>query len=469
MPGIARTLCATAVGLALLPVPSPASAQDPASDQEEAPGLIELLALMPATGDPANALHLFSYVDFRAIEAAAGIDAPDVEVAYQDGFDAFADWSQDDVAAWFQARRRIVTGPPDIVSHAGMVGRTDLAMADATGVDYFAIDRAMDFHQASGGYLMAGDAPMAVIDDMTMWSDLRSRGHALADVDGVPVWHRFEDNGVALLLADEGAAADPFDGEAMRAVRLAVLPDLLILARNWADLETTLAIRAGEAEPSPVVPLLQRMVAATLMLDGVDQRVLQAWASPVSALMPQGGAVPDVLAQMFADGGGQLPDAETLAETVQPTDAPAESLPAYPVALFADLQAGDMQVNAIALPFASRAAADVAAQVLAARLSAWVLPRGPADERAIDVVDGTVEALVVDAPGIGADLAGALRALGAAGGGQMADADGAIAVVAVRYPMSAATQASSSSTAGIVLYWLAASLLNRDLTLLSVP
>ena len=419
-------------------------------------GLVDMLRVIPPSERAWQSQPVFSYVDFRALEAVAGVSHPDFEVwpFLQDADQVFADWSTAQREAWLSSMYRIVLSSSDLVSYVRQVGRIEGSMADAVGVDFFTVDRALRFWDASQGgsvEVLAGDRLTADVEEMRSWSSLRSRGFSLSEIDGVPVWHRFDDNAVALSLIDEHAEADPFDRNMNASVRLAVLPDWMIVTGDWPDLEAVLPY-AEDASSSGLHRLMAPMVSAVLTLDGVDHRIVQASAVAAQHLDVSAPAVDRLIAALMQSDDGEL-DAAELQRLLHEEGPEGPQLPLYPVALFVDLQAGRHQVNAIALPYPDRPSAELAAAVVAERLSTWVWEgHGDASiQPVVAEVGGTIETAVTDAAGLAPAIFEAFLAMA---GPQDDEADvasraariealrraddgatGAVAVVAVRYPM----------------------------------
>lgn len=410
---------------------------------QEGPGLAQMLRLVPDDQRTYRAWQLFSYIDFRAVETAAGLPHPEAEVPPLTGDEAelFDDWPEERRQAWRNNLARITAGPIDLIAYARERESMADRMADATGVDLFAIDRALTFWDYPPVSLYAGAPPIADVAAMNTWSDLTSRGYALDRSDAVPVWHRFADDMSVAMLSDRGSAADPFDGDALYSVRLAVLPDLLVNARNWPDLRRVLGLHADGG--GSIAPLVEPMVEAVLALDGVEGRVLQAWAAPLAVLAHRQMSVEALMAGLTAEPDVPLPDAATLERMLAEGAPEIGPLPPYPLALFVDLQAGSDQVHAMVLPYADRERAEAAARIVGGRLETWMPEGGPTGEPVVAALSGSVETLVVDVPELATAVGlSFLRQVGGASDDDRAavrdgtaGVDGAVAVIAVRYPM----------------------------------
>ena len=150
-----------------------------AAAEDTAPGFADMLRLIPASERTWQAWRTFSYVDFRAVEAAAGLPHAQSEIRLGDGAtEVFNDWPAERRAAWRSNLRRVGAGPPLLSAYAGRIGTLDAAMADVVGVDFFAIDRALVFWEtpgADGVQVLAGDPPITDLQTMRDWN-LSSRG-----------------------------------------------------------------------------------------------------------------------------------------------------------------------------------------------------------------------------------------------------------------------------------------------------
>ncbi len=440
-----------------------------AAADEPAPEFLDLVRLIPTSERTWSAWRVFSYVDFRAMEAAAGLPHPEAETDLGDGAtEIFDQWPTELYDAWITNLRRLTAGPRDLVMYGRMMGATDEVMAYTTGLDFFAIDRAIEFWDGPEVQVLAGSGPIADPHDLRHESDLGVRGFALTDLDGVPVWHRFADDTVTFMLTDEGARSDPFDADMMRAARLAFLPDMTVVTAQWPDLEAVLA-RYRDAEPvADVATLIEAMVSAALTLDGVGHRVVQATAMPMVELAFAPGPI-EVMVEEMLQTGDLMPDSAELQQLADQAAPAGPVLPLYPLALFLDLQAGTDQVAAIALPYPDLPTATAAADALEERLRLW-MPEGTTEPL---LADATFETVVADAPGIGAAMVSAFfgqvdaseadrvaLAVQDAGG-----LDGAVAVVGVRYPMPSGADAGLP---GEVWYAWQEGILRRDFSPLAI-
>jgi hypothetical protein len=188
---------------------------------------------------------------------------------------------------------------------------------------------------------------------------------------------------------------------------------------------------------------------------------------------------PSLIDGLFTEDGAI--DLGALAESALAPSPAGPPLPAYPLVLFADLAAGKDQVNVIALPFADRATAESAAVVLADRLRTW--QPGKFQQPVLDVIGGAVSTAVVDdvrvAPAAAATfvsvtLAVAADAEGAPDGAAAEPTmtipevapGGAVALVAIRYPLPASgSRDRPSAFLSIALQ----AIYNRDFAPLAIP
>ena len=86
---------------------------------------------------------------------------------------------------------RIAAGPEALTYVFVSAGQ----MADVVGFEWLLdVDRSLEFGDPPGiGLLLGGD-----FDAVKMGATLENRGFGLADIQGVPVWHRFDDSAVSI-------------------------------------------------------------------------------------------------------------------------------------------------------------------------------------------------------------------------------------------------------------------------------
>lgn len=239
---------------------------------------------------------------------------------------------------------RIIAGPEALAYAIHRAGR----MTELVGFEWLLdVDRSLEFGDPPDlGLLLAGEFDVEAIA-----AALESRGFSVADVEGVPVWHRFDDFAVSIAARDP---ADPFGGNLGAAARVALLPDTLANARSWQLIEDIVSA-ALATEPSLAEDPAYR--ALTEAITGPDGMLIQALFFPGAALRSAGGST------------------QTDRE---PTDE-LDPLPAFSVAVLADRQEGGDQVHLIALACVDEATASTAADVLARRVERFYLPSRPED------------------------------------------------------------------------------------------
>lgn len=427
-----RRLVCGFVGAAAMMIGSSWAAEQP---------ILDLVALLPEDPTTYRSVPLFSYVDFRAVEAAAGVPTPETEAS-------FAALPEAERMPWYDGLKRIVIGPRSVVEYAARVGMHEKTSYDATGPDWFMVDRAMAVWQAPPHSLTILGGNEDMTDPEAFDFVLPQRGFANEDIDGVSVWSRFGDNAVAMALKDSAIEGDIFDDGLMTSLRLAVLPGRLIASRTWPDLRAILGVATGATAPAAAADLLRPMIEALAAVEGGEGPLVQAMAFTLVDVGLAGG--PSLVEGLFTEDGAI--DLGALAGSGALPTAGGPGLPAYPLVLFADIAAGKDQVNVIALPFADRATAESAASVLAERLRTW--QPGKFKQPVLEVVGGEVSTAVVDDPRvapaaaatfIGVTLAVAAEAEGAPDGAAAepnvtipeVPPGGAVALVAIRYPLPA--------------------------------
>jgi hypothetical protein len=422
----------------------------------EAPGLPALLGLLPGTSETTASAPVFGYVDLDAVAAAAGIAPPASDAA-------FAALDDADRGAWIDAMRRIQSGPTDLLSYPLGIGQRAAGSVEALGVNWFDIDAAMTFWQPPGTVTVIAGAP-GFADPAAIGPALTARGFAERQLDGFAVWHRLDDNALALGQTDALAEGDFLAGSLPRASRVAVKDGIVVHAGNWPALGTVTATAAGKSAPSPVA----RLSAAILggIGEATDARLLQATAfmlRDIGSAEDPGG----IFSQFITSPSFDL---EGLRKAIGPA-VPGPRLPLYPLALLADMQAGADQVAVIALPFPDPEAAAEAATVLAERLAAWSPGEGTAP--LLEQVRGTIETWVVERDDVaGATFATFIASIAAGEEERKAvsalsdTAGGAVAIVAVRYPM--AGDGDSTHAGAVYRTWMAG-IYRRAFTPLAVP
>ncbi len=232
-------------------------------------------------------------------------------------------------------------------------------MRDIVGFEWLLdVDQSLEFGDPPDlGLLLRGTFDAGAIGEA-----LSARGFDLADVGGVPVWHRLDDQSISLALRE---IADPFGGHLGAAARVALLPDTVANARTWALIDSILS-STNRDRPSLADDLAHQALAKAISdLDGL---LLQALFFPGSA---------------FQFGAGR-------AETPPESQDDPEALPPFSLAVLADLQDEDDQVHLIGLVYDDEATARTAAQTLARRVEAFS-PIDPLQEPLVVQHNATVQ------------------------------------------------------------------------------
>jgi hypothetical protein len=290
----------------------------PASSGAEDP-LSRMLALMPQAPAIEPAEPLFSYMNLAALYELSGAPARSEQ-------------------ALMTNARRMVAGPRELREQAlYMIGD----MRPVMGFDWFDIEQAMSFWAPPRAVIvLAGAEPLG--DGGAMSAALEPRGFSMEMIEGVPVWHRYDDFQIDLRYRE---MADPFGGAMGRSARIAVQPGLLIGTSNWDDMRAVL-----RGAPAQAVPALQDAVRAISELGGSGgSPVLQAVAF-----------APETFA---GEAGG----------------------PTFTFALLADSQRDDDQVLTVAVSYFGGVPAE-AADTLEAQLRRWTSAQQSAVEIAVRIV-----------------------------------------------------------------------------------
>jgi len=231
---------------------------------------------------------------------------------------------------------RIAAGPEALMYLFAGAGQ----MEDVVGFEWLLdVDCSLEFGDPPGIGLLLGGS----FDAVGIGVALENRGFSLGEIEGVPVWHRFDDLAISVAARD---VADPFGGHLGAAARIALFPDALGNARAWSLIEAM--ISAGQSTRPSLAddPIYEALAEAVAEPGGL---LIQALFFSATALRVPGSGEPT----------GQ-----------EPTDK-ADVLPLYLGAVLADRQEGDDQIHLIALVCADEPTALDAADVLARRLESF--------------------------------------------------------------------------------------------------
>ena len=239
---------------------------------------------------------------------------------------------------------RITAGPEALTYLFASAGQ----MAGVVGFEWLLdVDRSLEFGDPPGvGLLLGGD-----FNTVKIGAALESRGFGLADIQGVPVWHRFDDSAVSIAARD---LADPFGGHLGAAARIALLPDTIGNARTWQLIEAIVSATQSTRTSLADDPVYRALAAAVSASDGLL----------IQALFFSGTAL-------------RLAGDRTQADQ-EPEEDP-DSLPQYLGAVLADRQEADCQVHLIGFVCADDATALTVANVLARRLDEYRPASGSGD------------------------------------------------------------------------------------------
>lgn len=434
-----------ALGLA-----APASADDAAG--LFFPGLVNLL---PDTPETSHSVPVFGYLDLKALAKASGLRVPASE-------DEYRTFSKAERLAWSEAMRRVSVGPADVIAYPVLIGPRVSSAHDALGIDWFGIEAAITFWQPpSIVTAIVGEPEFA--DPEKMDAALSARGFERDGFDGFAVWHKLDDNALALGDKDPLTSGDFLMGRIPRASRIAVTDGMVVHTTNWPALRAVTSTVSGAMPASPVARLsmmLRETAEAT-----TDAALLQATAFMLRDI----GAAQDPATALSHLLGGPGMDVDAIRKAIAPPES-GPRLPLYPMALLADMQAGQDQFAVIALPYPDKASAVAAAEVVAERLATWT-PR-PDGLSLLEQIGGSVESHVVERDDIaGATFATFIASLEAgveerSAVEALADlSGGAVAVIVVRYPVTEA----KPGAAGAAFRAFVGGVFQRGFTPLAAP
>ncbi len=438
-------------------------------------GLHALLRAMPESAISYNGYPLVSYVDLRALEQAAGVPTPATESDYRGLPEAEREH-------WRRPLQLLMTLPSGLGQYATwQMESWDSTLDHAMGLDFFAIDRVLWFGALNNHDVTVLDGGDDLGDPFWMGMGLVRRGFVEASSGSATIWSRFGDGVAAVALTDVHADADPFDADLNLAARVAAVPGRVTVAHFTADLEATLAAGRGEAPSARISEIVAAMFDAVSATPGGNGTIIQGWAH---ALPTVGLADPGLHPMLGAIAGPEPIGIDALRDRLAAAAGvpPATPLAPYPLALFAEVDTTEgNQINAIALPYADPAAATAAADIVAARLGAWMACPGTQCLPAITQIGGRISTFVVDDSRVGANLAAVMAGVVGYAPGSVTSAEavaaalavsppadgGAIAVIAVAYPQP--PEGGAYAFRGRLLQLWYEATINRDLTPLAVP
>ena len=311
---------------------APALAQEATFEPgAEQPPLLEMLALVPDVPEALTSTAydpFLSYVDYRAVEDARP-GAPT--------FESWADYAEAraardvDIRLWSVNSVRIRTGP-DLFRFLDDSAET----AEVVGFDLFDIDRALTFGRPPArGLILQGRYDAPAIEEA-----YSARGYTAGQNNGVVLLQRGDGESGSDINVNAINLANPFGGELGRLQPLAVTAEYLLSTPNDALFDDMVNSYVGYAQSLYTRPELVAAAEAVSIGHG------------------------DLLQALFYDpetGGTQTSDLHNVTARYGP-------LPAYSVAVVADLQDGPDQIALVALVYEREDKARAAAAELTDRL-----------------------------------------------------------------------------------------------------
>jgi hypothetical protein len=299
--------------------------------------LLDLLALVPDTTQTRTGVPVVSYVDYRAIEAARGIQTPTAE-DFQ---------NQTDLAGlWLAAANGIAAGP-EMNYFLQQLG----GMQEQVGFTWFDVNQAVAFgNPPSQGTIMAGS-----FDASKIAVAFQSRGYTQTDVNGIPVWCSADgcDAGAKVNL-DKRNPANPFGGALGREEPLAVLPGAVVGSGDYQVVQDAVAAYQKQHFSLADDPDF-RAAAEAVTADGTLRQALLVSVKDVGVVdYAQVALKPEIL--------------PTLRQQV----AGYKTLPPYTLAVFADVWKEKEQIALIGLVYDDADTAKVAGSELAGRMNTFI-------------------------------------------------------------------------------------------------
>ena len=294
--------------------------------------LLDMLALVP--DNEASRTAIQSYVDYRAMESARGIDEP--------ASDSDALLS----GAWMAMLNGVSSG-----MQLNTIVMSPEEMGDAVGFTFLDIDRSLVFGSPpSMGTILAGDFDADAIGAAYM-----AAGYEANDFDGVTVYCGPDgcDSGMQTNLANRNPA-NPFGGQLGRSEPLAILPGLLANSPDISVVEAMLDAFHGEQNSLAEAPDYHAIALAAAEQGSINQ--IQ-FVNPLDLM-----ALDPAVLMLDANGIEQL----------QEVTSGFEPLPVYSLAAIANVWDGSEQRALIMLAYGEEANAQAAAEELAKRMETFV-------------------------------------------------------------------------------------------------
>jgi hypothetical protein len=333
---------------------TPALAPAAAQDAQPAPNrLLQMLALTP---DDANSRAYLGYVDYRALEAARGIQTL-----------AAADFAQktDRFALWLAAMGGVSTG----MELSYLFQYLD-RMQDAVGFSFSDIDQSLVFGQPpQTGTILAGN-----FDADRIAAAYRARDFQQTEIGGLPAWCGPDgcDSGLAQNLRDRNPA-NPFGGQFGRAEPLIVLPGFVADSPSPGVIES-IAAAYQDKQPSLADAPEYRAIAEAVAQAGTLSQVL--FINPLDLNTPDPALLTD------ASNSSAL-------EIIKGY----RTLPLYSLAAFADRIDGQNQLASVALVYNDEESANQAGEELLKRFSSYVSHQRRHRQGGADLYAGRAAAL----------------------------------------------------------------------------
>jgi hypothetical protein len=276
-----------------------------------------------------------SYVDYRAVEQARpGIPSPESWEAWQ----ALSESPPGEL--WSANRYRIASGSADFYE---LFAFFDTDAIEKYGFDYFDIDRSFSFGRPpQKGTILGGD-----LDLDTIAAAHAARTYTENDLNGVPVWCGPVgcENGHYTNLRQREVY--PIFGSRLgRQEPLALIPGYILNSPSWPVIESM--VRAYQDTQDSLLDLPAYRAVAEMLTADEGLLIQVQFLHPFSAGFSEDTT--SVLSDTVADYG---------------------PLPPYELAVLADRQEGEDQVNIMALVHSNEAAATQAANELTQRIATY--------------------------------------------------------------------------------------------------
>lgn len=306
--------------------------------------LIDMMALVPSSVGTLDGPDYFSYVDFRALDAAR----PDV--VSPDNWEVWTSLDSRRFALWFANFSRYAIGSGGLAQNLMQYN----LMPDVVGFDFFDIDRYLNFGQPPDwGNLYVGE-----FDAQSIAEAHTARNYVATTIDeDLTLWCSEQgcDAGYEVNV-EEVEPANIFGGDLGREQPFYIGSNLIFNTPNVAYLDTFPNLYAGRAASLLARPAF---LAGAEAISAGEGDLIQAWFLN-----------PTLFGADFVIGRIDTTPSETDEQVTYALEG-YQSIAPYELAILADRQEGNEQVAIVALVYSDETSAENAAAEVSNRVATF--------------------------------------------------------------------------------------------------